>query len=32
MKNVANIDGQAGKHTIDRNIYGHFAENLGRCI
>ena len=19
-------------HTIDRNIYGHFAEHLGRCI
>ncbi len=21
-----------GKETIDRNIYGHFAEHLGRCI
>ncbi|MHC4639790.1 MAG: alpha-N-arabinofuranosidase, partial [Planctomycetota bacterium] len=21
-----------GKETINRNIYGHFAEHLGRCI
>lgn len=21
-----------GEHTINRNIYGHFAEHLGRCI
>ncbi|MFZ5832796.1 MAG: alpha-N-arabinofuranosidase [Planctomycetota bacterium] len=21
-----------GRHTIDRNVYGHFAEHLGRCI
>ncbi len=21
-----------GRHKIDRNIYGHFAEHLGRCI
>ncbi len=26
------IDAAAGKNTIDRNIYGHFAEHLGRCI
>jgi alpha-N-arabinofuranosidase len=27
---VVNTD--MGKHTIDKNIYGHFAEHLGRCI
>lgn len=32
MKNVVKIDTKAGKHKIDRNIYGHFAEHLGRCI
>jgi len=21
-----------GRHTIDKNIYGHFSEHLGRCI
>ena len=26
------IDVPAGKDTISRNIYGHFAEHLGRCI
>ena len=24
--------GVAGKDTINRNIYGHFSEHLGRCI
>ena len=24
--------GDKGKDTINRNIYGHFAEHLGRCI
>lgn len=27
---VLNTDIRKGK--IDRNIYGHFAEHLGRCI
>ena len=26
------IDAGAGKQTISRHIYGHFAEHLGRCI
>lgn len=26
------IDVKKGKDTINRNIYGHFAEHLGRCI
>ena len=26
------IDIDLGTETIDRNIYGHFAEHLGRCI
>jgi len=26
------IHADAGKETINRNIYGHFAEHLGRCI
>jgi len=26
------VDVAAGKHTISRHIYGHFAEHLGRCI
>ncbi|GHT71990.1 intracellular exo-alpha-L-arabinofuranosidase 2 [Spirochaetia bacterium] len=26
------INADLGKHTIDKNIYGHFAEHLGRCI
>ncbi|UCD00348.1 MAG: alpha-N-arabinofuranosidase [Phycisphaerales bacterium] len=26
------IHTDAGKETISRNIYGHFAEHLGRCI
>ena len=26
------IKANEGKHTIDKHIYGHFAEHLGRCI
>ena len=26
------INADLGKHKIDKNIYGHFAEHLGRCI
>jgi alpha-L-arabinofuranosidase len=26
------VDADQGKHTINKNIYGHFAEHLGRCI
>lgn len=26
------IEADKGQHKIDRNIYGHFAEHLGRCI
>lgn len=26
------INADLGQHTIDKNIYGHFAEHLGRCI
>ena len=26
------IHADQGKHTINRNIYGHFSEHLGRCI
>jgi alpha-N-arabinofuranosidase len=26
------INADLGKHTIHRNIYGHFSEHLGRCI
>ncbi len=26
------IDASSAKDTINRNIYGHFAEDLGRCI
>lgn len=29
-KLIVNVD--QGMQTIDRNIYGHFAEHLGRCI
>jgi len=31
-RNVLRIHAGAGKHKVDRNIYGHFAEHLGRCI
>ncbi len=26
------INADQGKHTINKNIYGHFAEHLGRCV
>src|SRR5215213_10000475 len=26
------INTDLGRHTINRHIYGHFAEHLGRCI
>ena len=26
------VNADQGVHTIDRNIYGHFSEHLGRCI
>jgi alpha-N-arabinofuranosidase len=26
------VDGSASKYTINRHIYGHFSEHLGRCI
>jgi alpha-N-arabinofuranosidase len=26
------VQTDSGKYTIDKNIYGHFAEHLGRCI
>lgn len=26
------IEAEEARHTIDKNIYGHFAEHLGRCI
>lgn len=26
------IDADGGKDTINRNIYGHFSEHLGRCV
>ncbi|HEY6955477.1 MAG TPA: alpha-N-arabinofuranosidase, partial [Flavisolibacter sp.] len=26
------LNTNAAKTTIDRNIYGHFSEHLGRCI
>ena len=30
--NVLGVDPEATSCKIDRNIYGHFAEHLGRCI
>lgn len=30
--NEITLDVKTAKTTIDRNIYGHFAEHLGRCI
>jgi alpha-N-arabinofuranosidase len=30
--NEITLDVKLAKTTIDRNIYGHFAEHLGRCI
>jgi alpha-N-arabinofuranosidase len=26
------LDADQGRYTIDKNIYGHFSEHLGRCI
>jgi alpha-N-arabinofuranosidase len=26
------VNADQGRHTINKNIYGHFAEHLGRCI
>ncbi|MGE5613073.1 MAG: alpha-N-arabinofuranosidase [Bacillota bacterium] len=26
------VNTESGKHIINKNIYGHFAEHLGRCI
>jgi alpha-N-arabinofuranosidase len=31
-QNTITIAVDKGKDTINRNIYGHFAEHLGRCI
>lgn len=31
-QNTIVVNTQAGKDTISRHIYGHFAEHLGRCI
>ena len=31
-QNKVTLSGDLGKHTINRHIYGHFAEHLGRCI
>lgn len=30
--NVLDIDASGGKYQINKNIYGQFAEHLGRCI
>ena len=32
ITNTITIDADKGKDTINRNIYGHFAEHLGHCI
>lgn len=32
MKSTIKINTTVNKSKIDRNIYGHFAEHLGRCI
>ncbi len=32
MKNTMKINTNVAKSKIDKNIYGHFAEHLGRCI
>jgi len=31
-QNTLQINADAGEHRINKNIYGHFAEHLGRCI
>jgi alpha-N-arabinofuranosidase len=32
VSNKIVVHADKGEYTIDRNIYGHFAEHLGRCI
>lgn len=32
QENKAILNTDAGKHIINKNIYGHFAEHLGNCI
>jgi alpha-L-arabinofuranosidase len=32
QQNMVSLNAADGKHTINRNIYGHFAEHLGACI
>lgn len=32
QENKLVIHADQGKHTISKNIYGHFSEHLGRCI
>jgi alpha-N-arabinofuranosidase len=32
QQNVVTINAKDAKHTISKNIYGHFAEHLGSCI
>ncbi len=32
MENKIIVNYESGKSTINKNIYGHFAEHLGRCI
>ena len=29
---TATINADLGTHTINKNIYGHFSEHLGKCI
>ncbi|HTY59487.1 MAG TPA: hypothetical protein VMF59_11755, partial [Bacteroidota bacterium] len=31
-QNLVIINADLAKDTINRNIYGHFSEHLGRCI
>lgn len=31
-QNIITLQADKGKETINRNIYGHFAEHLGHCI
>ena len=32
QQNTIAINSSAAKYTINKNIYGHFAEHLGHCI
>jgi alpha-N-arabinofuranosidase len=32
MTNTLVVNADQGTYTINPNIYGHFAEHLGRCI